>query len=163
MRKITFSLVILVVLFALTACGSKSVQDTVSAELGIDASGGKELSTADTHGGFHGDGVSSVALSFSDVSVLEEIKRNADWKSFPMDDTVQTLVYGMNDETSSIGPFISDENGNTLVPEIRNGYYILIDRQEEKDTDILDRSSFNVTVGLYDTDTNTLYCCVLDT
>lgn len=163
MRKITFSLIILVVLFALTACGSKSVQDTVSAELGIDASGGKELSTADTHGGFHGDGVSSVALSFSDVSVLEEIKRNADWKSFPMDDTVQTLVYGMNDETSSIGPFISDENGNPLVPEIRNGYYILIDRQEEKDTDILDRSSFNVTVGLYDTDTNTLYCCVLDT
>ncbi len=163
MRKIAFSLVILFVLFALTACGSKSVQDTVSAELGIDVSGGKELSTADTHGGFHGDGVSSVALSFSDVSVLEEIKRNADWKSFPLDDTVQALVYGMNDETSSIGPFISDENGNTLVPEIRNGYYILIDRQEEKDTDILDRSSFNVTVGLYDTDTNTLYCCVLDT
>lgn len=38
-----------------------------------------------------------------------------------------------------------------------------IDRQEDQETDILDRPSFNVTVGLYDTDTNTLYCCTLDT
>ena len=53
--------------------------------------------------------------------------------------------------------------GNPLVREIQNGYYILIDRQEDQETDILDRPSFNVTVGLYDTDTNTLYCCTLDT
>ena len=163
MKKIALSFAILFVLFTFTACGSESVQDTVSAELGIDASGGKELSAADTHGGFHGDGVSSVALSFSDLSVLEEIKGNAEWKVFPLDETVQALVYGMNDETSSIGPFINDGNGNPLVREIQNGYYILIDRQEEKETDILDRSSFNVTVGLYDTDTNTLYWCMLDT
>ena len=64
---------------------------------------------------------------------------------------------------SSIGPFINDGNGNPLVREIQNGYYILIDRQEDQETDILDRPSFNVTVGLYDTDTNTLYCCTLDT
>lgn len=163
MKKIAFSFAILFILFAFTACDSKNVQDTVSAELGIDASDGKELSATDTHGGFHGDGVSSVALSFSDLSVLDEIKGNAKWKAFPLDETVQALVYGVNDGTSSIGPFINDGNGNPLVREIQNGYYILIDRQEEKETDILDRSSFNVTVGLYDTDTNTLYCCTLDT
>lgn len=163
MRKIALSFAFLLVVVALVACGSKNVQDTVSAELGIDASSGKELSTADTHGGFHGDGVSSVALSFSDLSVLEEIKANEDWKAFPLDETVQALIYGVDDGTEKIGPFINDGNGNPLVREIRNGYYILIDRQEENDTYILDRSSFNVTVGLYDTDTNTLYCCVLDT
>lgn len=163
MKKTAFSLAILFFLFAFSACGSKSVQETVSAELGIDASGGKEISATDTHGGFHGDGVSSVALSFNDLSVLDEIKGNAEWKAFPLDDTVQALVYGVNDETSSIGPFINDGTGNPLVREIQNGYYILIDRQKDQETDILERSSFNVTVGLYDTDTNTLYYCTLDT
>lgn len=163
MKKTAFSLAILFFLFAFSACGSKSVQETVSAELGIDASGGKEISATDTHGGFHGDGVSSVALSFSDLSVLDEIKGNAEWKAFPLDDTVQALVYGVNDETSSIGPFINDGTGNPLVREIQNGYYIPIDRQKDQGTDILERSSFNVTVGLYDTDTNTLYYCTLDT
>ena len=163
MKKTAFSLAILFFLFAFSACGSKSVQETVSAELGIDASGGKEISATDTHGGFHGDGVSSVALSFSDLSVLEDIKGTAEWKAFPLDDTVQALVYGVNDETSSIGPFINDGTGNPLVREIQNGYYILIDRQKDQETDILERSSFNVTVGLYDTDTNTLYYCTLDT
>lgn len=163
MKKTAFSLAILFFLFAFSACGSKSVQETVSAELGIDASGGKEISATDTHGGFHGDGVSSVALSFSDLSVLDEIKGNAEWKAFPLDETVQALVYGVNDETSSIGPFINDGTGNPLVREIQNGYYILIDRQKDQETDILEHSSFNVTVGLYDTDTNTLYYCTLDT
>ena len=163
MKKTAFSLAILFFLFAFSACGSKSVQETVSTELGIDASGGKEISATDTHGGFHGDGVPSVALSFSDLSVLDEIKGNAEWKAFPLDETVQALVYGVNDETSSIGPFINDGTGNPLVREIQNGYYILIDRQKDQETDILERSSFNVTVGLYDTDTNTLYYCTLDT
>ena len=163
MKKIVFALTVLFVLFAFAACSSESVQNTVSAELGIDVSGGEELSASDTQGGFHGDGVSSVALSFNDLNVLEEIRGNAEWKPFPLDETVQALVYGVKDETSSIGPFINDGTGTPLVREIQNGYYILIDRQEDQETDILDRPSFNVTVGLYDTDTNTLYCCTLDT
>ena len=163
MKKIVFALTVLFVLFAFAACSSESVQDTVSAELGIDISGGEELSASDTHSGFHGYGVSSVALSFSDSSVLDEIEGNAEWKPFPLDETVQALVYGVKDETSSIGPFINDGNSNPLVREIQNGYYILIDRQEDQERNILDRPSFNVTVGLYDTDTNTLYCCTLDT
>ena len=163
MKKVVFSLTVLFVLFAFAACSSESVQDTVSAELGIDVSGGEELSVSDTHGGFHGDGVSSVALSFSNLDVLEEIKENAEWKPFPLDETVQALVYGVKDETSCIGPFINDGVGNPHVREIQNGYYILIDRQEDQERNILDRPSFNVTVGLYNTDTNTLYCCTLDT
>ena len=50
-------------------------------------------------------------------------------------------------------------------PYIRKGTI----RKEEltaddiKETDILSCSSSNVTVGLYDNDMNTLYCCMLDT
>ena len=49
------------------------------------------------------------------------------------------------------------------LPEIQNGYYRLIDRHSDTDTGILDRYSFNFTLGVYDSDTNTLYCCEVDT
>lgn len=74
---------------------------------------------------------------------------------------------GVSDETSNTGPFLTDSQGNPLVPDILNGYYILIDKYEVKDKamegDILHRGSFNFTLGHYDTDTNTLYFCKLDT
>ena len=58
-------------------------------------------------------------------------------------------------------------DGNPLIPEIRNGYYRLIDRQikmgEASGADILHRNSFNFDLGLYDADTNTLYFCWMDT
>lgn len=162
-KHIVFPLIFLFALLSLTACTPNSAQDTVSAELGMDVSCGKEVSGMDTHGGFHGDGVSCIVLQFEDEKILEQIKENADWKPFPLDKTVQALVYGVKDETGSIGPFLNDENGNPLVPEIENGYYLLIDRHTDKETDILSRASFNFTVGLYDTDHNTLYCCSLDT
>ena len=69
MKKIAFSFAILFVLFAFTACDSKNVQDTVSAELGIDASDGKELSATDTHGGFTAMGVRA-SPSVSVISVF---------------------------------------------------------------------------------------------
>lgn len=161
-RVVTMVLAALILLGALSACSSKSSKDTVSKELGLDVSAGKEVSNYDTHSG-NGDGTSCIVLSFEDDAVLKEIQANQDWKPFPLDETVQTLVYGVSDETGSTGPFLEDEDGNDLVPGIRNGYYLLIDRHTDKTTDILHRHSFNFTVGLYDTDSNTLYCCDLDT
>lgn len=123
---------------------------------------GKEISNHNTHSG-NGDGTTCIAFNFDDDTVLKKVMNHSEWKAFPLDDTVQTLVYGVSDETSKIGPFLSDNAGNPLVPEIQNGYYLLINRQAEKDkatgADILHRSSFNFTLGLYDTDTSTLYFC----
>lgn len=161
-RLITTISALLTLAVLLTACGLKSTQDTVSKALGFDVSRGKEVSNYDTHSG-NGDGASCVVISFDDDTILEEIKRNAEWKPFPLDETVQSLVYGVSDAASSIGPFLNDGNGNPLVPEIQNGYYLLIDRNTGKGADILNRGSFNFTLGLYDVDTNTLYFCKLDT
>ena len=62
---------------------------------------------------------------------------------------------------------MTDKDGNPLIPEIRNGYYRLIDRQIKKGeaagADMLHRSSFNFDLGLYDADTNILYFCQRDT
>lgn len=166
-RRFLSACILLILSLSLTACSSQKPQNTISKELGIDVSSDTEISATDTHGGFHGDGTTYIWLKFSDDKVLEQIKENTQWKSFPLDETVETLVYGITDEKNSIGPFLTDSDGNALVPEIQKGYYLLTDRQAESDkatgADILHRNSFNFTLGLYDTDTNTLYFCKLDT
>lgn len=166
MKKLGWIGIVLVFVFSLTACGSQDPQEIVSEALGVDASTGSTMSSMDTHSG-NGDGTSFVVLHFDGDEMMKQIKADAAWQPFPLDETVQTLVYGVSDATSSIGPFLTDEDGKALVPEIANGYYRLIDRQVEEDqatgADTLNRASFNFTVGLYDTDTNTLYCCELDT
>lgn len=163
LKKPLCMLIGIIMLITFAACSTRSSQDIVSEKLGVNASAGTELSNSDTHGGFNGDGTSCIVLGFNDDTVLNEIKESSEWKQFPLDETVRALVYGISDETSSIGPFLNDGNGNALVPEIKNGYYLLIDLHTDKETDILSRVSFNFTVGLYDTDTDTLYYCELDT
>lgn len=162
MKKISTSFLLLTLLMSvLTACGEKS--DKLAEVLGLDISNGEEISNYDTHGGFHGDGTTCIAYRFDDDTILEGIRSNSEWNEFPLDDTVQALVYGVSDETSQIGPYLTDDEGHQIVPEIQNGYYLLIDRQNEAVTDVLDRVSFNFTLGLYDADTNILYFCELDT
>ena len=154
---------LLIFVFLLTACGSQKPQDVISNELGIDVSSGSEVSSSDSHGGFHGDGTAYIALSFPDNTVLDQIEESTQWKTFPLDRTVQALVYGVSDATSSVGPFLNDGNGNPIVPGISNGYYLLIDRHSDKKKGILNRSSFNFILGLYDTDTIVMYYCTLAT
>ncbi len=162
MKKVIPSfLILLLFLSVLTACGAKSGE--VARVLGLDVSKGKEISNYDTHGGSYGDGTTCIAYRFDDDTVLEEIKSSSEWSEFPLDDTVQALVYGLSDGTTHVGPMLNDNEGHPIVPEIRNGYYLLIDRQNDTTADILHRYSFNFTLGLYDTDTNTFYLCELDT
>lgn len=169
-KLLTFIFSSFLLLNGLTACASKSSQDIVSKALGLDVSGGSEISYLDTHSG-NGDGTSCIVLGFQDDAVLEQIKVKDAWSTLPLDQTTQALVYGISGETDQtsyqIGPYLSNNEGNPLVPEVENGYYFLLDRQAEEGqatgADILNRGSFNFTFGLYDTDTNTLYFCELDT
>lgn len=165
-KYLSITLIFLVAVMSITACSTKGTQDTIAEALSLDVSSGSEVSNYDTHSG-NDDGTSYIVFSFKDNTVLTEIQGNTEWKAFPLDETVQTLVYGAEDETGKYGPYLTDNDGKPLVPEIQNGYYLLIDRQVEKDkatgADILHRSSFNFDLGLYDTDTNTLYFCQLDT
>lgn len=157
----------------LTACSRQTAQESVSAALDLDASAGEVLFREDDHGGFHGDGMTLIELHFMDEEVLDQIRDSAEWKAFPLDETVQALVYGVTrthedgSVTESVGPYLTDEDGAPLVPEIRKGYYRLIDRQAEEGkatgADILHRASFNFTLGLYDTEKDILYFCEMDT
>ena len=158
--------IFLIITLSFSACHFKDQQDTVSDALGIDISGGSEISRYDTHSG-NGDGTSCIAFKFTEDQVLGQIQENPAWNAFPLDQTVETLVYGISEEAASVGPFLTDAEGNALVPEIQDGYYLLIDRQPEEyqalGEGLLDRGSFNLTVGIYDVNTNILYFCQLDT
>ena len=149
-------------LMALSACGAVSPQETHSRELGVDLSSGTALSSYDTHGG-NGDGTSCTVLDFTDHSLAGQLQDASDWTPLPLDPTAQALVYGISEDTVSIGPFLTDADGTPLVPEIQTGYYRLLDRQNNKEVPLLERFSFNFTLALYDTDADRLYVCELDT
>ena len=155
---------LLVLLLALVVFrGSPDPQKVVAKELDLDVSGGRVISSSDTHGGFHGDGMTFIVLEFSGDEVLAQIKENPQWSPLPLDDTVSTVLYGKLNGAKSVAPLVSDGQGKALVPQIQEGYYLLLDRHTGAGGDILSRASFNFTVAVYDSDTGKLYLCKLNT
>ena len=112
----------------------------------------------DDHGAM-GDGTRFITFEFDSNDTLNQIKSDSNWKKFPLDKTTKTLMYG-DEKTSS---YVTDNNSRPLFPEISEGYYMLIDRQEDKSQNILNRPSSNFTLAVYDTKTNTLYFAEIDT
>lgn len=138
----------------LVGCGKSDYKDYVSELGGIDISAAKVVSSQDSHGGFHGDGVLAVSFDCSDVSdaALDGMKA---WTEFPLSDNMQHVVYGgFNDEV--------------IIPEITNGCYLFHDRHSEStdptdDSQLFDRYSYNFSLLLFDFDTNMLYLIEVDT
>ena len=150
-------------LAALAGCGEKTEQQTVADALGLDVSAGTVTASADSHGGFHGDGLAFLALAFSDDALKQQLAADPAWQPLPMDDTTQALVWGLEEGSYSFGPLLTGDGGEPLVPEVEAGCYRLIDRHRDKDTPLLERASFNFTVAVYDADARILYYCELDT
>lgn len=162
------SIVLLFMLLLLSGCGKGNIQEDVSENIEIDVSKGTVLTESDSHGGFHGDGMAMMQFAFDDDNALAEIEKNDHWNSMPLSKNVTALVYGIDEDTSSIGPYLTDEKGSTIIPEIQNGYYYFYDRHSESndpysDENILGRASFNFTLALYDADNNVLYYVEFDT
>lgn len=153
----------------LVGCQSNnSFQSKMSNTLGIDVSKGTEIAHNDSHGGFHGDGMTFVSISFSDNAILSQILENNEWKPMPLTQNLSILAYGITTDDSRIGPYLTGENREAVMPEIENGYYYFIDRHSQStnshdDSEVLNRYSLNFTIAIYDVDTNILYYAKLDT
>lgn len=88
--------------------------------------------------------------------------------ALPLDETAQILVYGREVGNVKNGPYLTGEDGTSLIPEIENGCYWLKDRQadetgKEDESDMLSRPSLNFTIAIYDSDCKTLHYCEMDT
>lgn len=154
MRKIAF-LFLAVMLCVFAGCGKSNDLAPLSDQCGIDLSGGSITSSDDTHGGFHNDGCKLVIIQYDDSSITEKMKTNEHWHELPLTDNLSEFMYQPYDDSLEI-------------PEIENGYYYFIDRHSEsnnpyEDTDLLDRHSYNFTIAIFDTDTNSLYFVKYDT
>ena len=134
--------------------------------LGINISSGSIITDTDSHGGFHGGGITFLEVAFEDDSCLNQIKGNSSWKQLPVSYPVDALLYGTQNGSSSIGPYVT-EGGKKLFPKAETGYYYFKDRHTgaggQGSKDVVNRHSFNFTVALYDEDTQTLYYCEFDT
>lgn len=169
MKKTMLLLVIgILSVFLFSACHSDSSYREISDVLGIDISSGAIGTDHDSHGGFHGDGERFLTISFSDSSITETLAKEPEWKPLPFTENITALIYGISTEEGVTGPYVTDEDGAAQFPEIKNGYYYFIDRQNQNtdrhdDSNVLDRHSFNVTIAVYDIDTDMLYYAEYDT
>lgn len=162
-------------LAAALVCGcSAQTEATVNSyaeKLGIDVSAGDYEEVVDTHGGFHGDGVTFAYITFSDDSLAGEIEEAEGWNALPMDENVTALIYGVTkvegNSVYSNGPYITSGDGQPLIPRVENGWYYFADRQSEGNihdsSQVLERASINCTVAVYDSDNEKLYYLELDT
>jgi len=172
MKRIISILLAAFIVLSVSACASGSsgnIKDKITDELGLDLSNAALSTTIDNHGGFHGDGTSLVQFMFNDDSCEEQIKNNVLWKPLPLTENLTALVYGIRSETTAVGPYITfDDAGTSAFPVIENGYYFFLDRHSDSsdahdDTNVLARPSFNLTIAMYDADTDILYYCEFDT
>lgn len=161
MRKlISLSVVICLLAFVITAggCGKPSGRNC----LGFYVSDYEIIEENDSHGGFHGDGTYTLKL---DCSKNREKAKNAlkGWNELPLSENVSLLMYGGTKDGREYGYNLADL-GN--FPEIESGYYKFYDEQSSNhsdDSELFDRYSFNVKVGIYDIETDILYYVEFDT
>ena len=169
MKKL-ICLLLIVCIVCFPGCGkSENKTSAILQTIGLDLSGTQYATRIDTHGGFHGDGSTIVTMPVPSESVLAQIQSNPDWHSLPFTENLTALVYGIRSQTASIGPYITaDDSGTAAVPQITNGYYFFLDRHSQStdpkdDANVLSRASFNLTIAIYDCDTEILYYLEFDT
>jgi len=158
--RIAGAVVVLIGLMVRNGTGDDFWQSIVSENLGLDAGKASVLTSYDDHSGFHGDGTSYAVLSFGEHNPEGEISVAEHWYALPLPQELQTLLYGEWTQTKVTGPFVG-----VTIPKVERGYYYFFDRQGDTYAvgEVLNRGSFNYTVGIYDSDKNELIYCEYDT
>lgn len=138
-------------------------------DIGVDYSEGQLIEESDTHGGFLGDGVSYQIYQFPRDSRFEQLMSDSPhWKELPLDRSMTILAWGLEEGTSSYGPWINHD-GSPLIPHFERGYSYFYNRYDSPsntdpydDSHIFDFPSQNFTAAFYDSDTKYLYLVKYD-
>ncbi|MDD4760670.1 MAG: hypothetical protein PHU66_07665 [Bacteroidaceae bacterium] len=161
-------LLLLIIICSLTGCFSQSINKRISNTIEIRLPTNLKIDYEDTHGGFHGDGETFAKIEF-DTSEAEnislQITNHKGWRNLPLSENLNLIMYGGEKNNVEYVYNFAERLG---IPYIENGYWFFTDRHREssfseKDEDLFQRNSFNFTLALYDTDTNTLYYFEFDT
>ena len=165
--KGTFFILIICCCF-LSACSSQAPNEYISNKIGIKIPSNINIELTDTHAGFLGDGTTYTKIEFTDKvadNINTSIKENHNWNLLPLSENLQLIMYGGIRGTLIYQYNLANHFG---IPTIQHGYWMFIDRFDKEitlysDDDLFDSGSFNFTLAIYDTDTNTLYYLEYDT
>lgn len=124
----------------------------ISHTLATEISQGQVLEHWDDHGGFHGDG-----STFVKIKAAVQIPETKYWHPLPAPENIAKAL-----------SFCRDEKDLREIPEVANGYWFFQDRHIQSMypasyAAIHQRSSWNFTLAVYDTDTEMLYYFEFDT
>lgn len=119
----------------------------------------------DDHGGFFGDGelYGTLVFNASDGKALEKhLQSQETWHALPPTEDLEILLYG--GEKNGMN-YVSRLADGWNAPKVTKGYYYFYDRfhNTSMDDQLLDAYALNVTVGLYDSERETLYVMTFDT
>ena len=116
------------------------------------------LEEFEDYGGFPADGSHYLILdcSASKQKALDIIK---DWNKLPLSENLNLAMYGGEKDGVIYGYEFAKE---AHMPKIENGYYIFENSQlkgkdKSDDSELLNRSSFNFEIAVYDCDTDRMY------
>lgn len=120
---------------------------------------------SDNHGGFFGDGELYGTLIFNESNkkaLDEHLLKNGNWHSLPLPEDLGILLYGGEKHGSNYEFRLAD---GWDAPKVTKGYYYFLDRLHNTtmDNQLLEASSLDVTVGLYDSERGILYVMTCDT
>lgn len=144
--------------------GGTDAQRAVS-QVGLSDSSASLMARYDSHGGFHGDGVSMEVYALEGAAPSAQMKSLPGWRTGPLDENVLLLAYGSEERS----PCLTDLDHRPLVPDKDWVCWYFEDRLAQEDTDgryathgVLNRPSLNFTLALCD-GSGQLYIFKLDT
>ena len=109
-----------------------------------------------------------IALHFDESGLADQLVGLAGWHPLPLSENAEALAYGYDTEDGRKGPYLCDDEGQPVFPEIQNGYYYFRDRYTGSedvydDGDVFERNSYNFIMAIYDTDMDMMYYAKFDT
>lgn len=150
----------MLLLLSLYIINYNSINQKIARDLEIRVPSSLEFEYEDTHGGFHGDGITLAQAELGDKDISNIInKSKTKWKQAPISVERQLLIYGSSSDGSRTIPNTDDSR----IPIIKNGYWIFKDRaSKEYKERFPDARIGNYSLGAIDLDTKTFYYLKFD-
>lgn len=166
MKKILIITTTILLTFSLLGC-SKYRSDFIFTKTGLDPKN-KNITLINKKEGeisFNGDGIDFYVYEFkTKENIVNQIKKNTDWRTLPLSENLENIIYGKN----GYSPFITNEEGKNLIPQIKKGYYYFYNTNEDAknktdDTYLKNTSSYNFILAIFDSINNRFYYVKFDT
>lgn len=163
------NIILIIILLSITFFyrHSTKINSSISKDLGIKVPNNLEFQYEDSHGGFHGDGVTLAKAKITQNNIQYILdKSKVKWNKMPMSKDIKLRLYGgRKDNINYSYELAKDLN----MENIETGYWLFLDRwgnekEYTKGEGLLDgnRHSKNFSLGIIDSDNNIFYYIKFD-